>query len=47
MVPDPVRAARIIDGKVSVLRNRSEQELAGYRGALDYLGAARSSRVRT
>ena len=37
VVPDRVRAAQIIEGKVPVLRNRSEQEFAGYRAALDYL----------
>lgn len=37
VVPDPVRAARIIEGKVPVLRNRNEQEFAGYRAALDFL----------
>jgi hypothetical protein len=36
VVADVARAAQVIDGKVS-LRNRSEQELAGYRRALDYL----------
>ena len=40
MVPDRVRAAAIIDGKGPVLRSRSEQELAGYRDALDYLFTA-------
>lgn len=37
VVPDARRAARIIDDKAGVLRSRSEQELAGYRKALDYL----------
>jgi Fic family protein len=37
VVADAERAARIIDDKARVLRNRSEQELAGYRKALDYL----------
>ncbi|WP_460830329.1 Fic family protein [Nocardioides hungaricus] len=37
VVPDRARAAQIIDGKATTLRNRSEQELAGYRAALDYL----------
>ena len=37
VVPDKIRAARIIDNKVPALRNRSEQEFAGYRAALDYL----------
>lgn len=37
VVPDAHRAARIIDGKVTRLRNRSERELAGYRNSLDYL----------
>ena len=40
VVPDRIRAAQIIDGKASILRNRSEQELAGYRSALDYLFGA-------
>ncbi|MEU4194692.1 Fic family protein [Kribbella sp. NPDC026611] len=37
VVPDAQRAERIIDDKAGPLRNRSEQELAGYRKALDYL----------
>lgn len=37
VVADPARAAAIIDGQVTVLRTRSEQEFAGYRVALDYL----------
>ena len=37
VVEDQVRAAAIIGGKVTTLRTRSEQELAGYRAALDYL----------
>lgn len=37
VVADPARAAAIINGKVTVLRTRSEQEFAGYRVALDYL----------
>jgi Fic family protein len=37
IVADAARAAKIIDDKVPVLRSRSEQELAGYRLALDYL----------
>lgn len=37
VVADPARAQRIIEGKARTLRNRSEQELAGYRAALDYL----------
>jgi Fic family protein len=37
VVPDQLRAERIISGKVAVLRTRNEQELAGYRDALDYL----------
>ncbi|MGH3326374.1 MAG: Fic family protein [Streptomycetales bacterium] len=37
VVADAERASSIIDGKARVLRNRSEQELAGYRKALDYL----------
>jgi Fic family protein len=39
VVPDRVRAAQIINGKAPVLRNRDEQEFAGYRGALDYLSS--------
>ena len=37
IVPDQARAERIIAGKAGTLRNRSEQQLAGYRAALDYL----------
>lgn len=37
VVADQARARQIIDGKAPALRNRSEQELAGYRAALDYL----------
>lgn len=37
VVADQARARRIIDGKAAHLRNRSEQELAGYGAALDYL----------
>jgi Fic family protein len=37
VVPDPVRAEAIVEGRPSALRTRSEQELAGYRDALDYL----------
>ena len=37
VVPDRARAARIIEGRAQLLRNRSEQELAGYRASLDYL----------
>lgn len=37
VIPDQARAARIIAGTAPVLRNRSEQEFAGYRAALDYL----------
>jgi Fic family protein len=37
VVADQARARRIIEGKVAALRNRSEQEFAGYRAALDYL----------
>lgn len=37
VVPDQIRAERIIEGKAAVLRTRNEQELAGYRDALDYL----------
>jgi hypothetical protein len=39
VVADPARAAKVIGGRVT-LRNRSEQELAGYRRALDYLFTA-------
>jgi len=39
VVADPARAAKVISGRVT-LRNRSEQELAGYRRALDYLFTA-------
>lgn len=39
VVPDAARAAAIISGKAAVLRTRSEQQLAGYRAALDYLFA--------
>jgi Fic family protein len=37
IVPDPDRAQRIINRQAGTLRNRSEQELAGYRDAQDYL----------
>jgi Fic family protein len=37
VVPDAERADRIIAGRAKVLRTRSEQELAGYRDAQDYL----------
>jgi Fic family protein len=37
VVADAGRAERIINRRTSTLRNRSEQELAGYRDALDYL----------
>lgn len=37
VVPDAARAIQIIGGRATVLRNRSEQEFAGYRSALDYL----------
>ncbi|MEU6997173.1 Fic family protein [Nonomuraea sp. NPDC046570] len=37
VVPDEGRARRIINGAVTSLRTRNEQELAGYRDALDYL----------
>lgn len=37
VVADAARAAKIIDDKAPVLRSRSEQELAGYCSALDYL----------
>ncbi len=36
-VEDRARAAAILAGSIEQLRNRSEQELAGYRAALDYL----------
>ena len=37
VVADQARARQIIEGKAPTLRNRSEQEFAGYRAALDYL----------
>lgn len=37
VVADKTRAAAILAGEVDGLRDRSEQELAGYRQALDYL----------
>ena len=37
VVQDPSRADRILAGRATTLRNRSEQELAGYRDAQDYL----------
>jgi Fic family protein len=37
VVGDPVRERAIVEGRPSSLRTRSEQELAGYRDALDYL----------
>lgn len=37
VVADAARAERIINRRASTLRNRSEQELAGYRDAQDYL----------
>lgn len=37
VIPDADRAERIINNRATVLRNRSEQELAGYRDAQDYL----------
>lgn len=37
VVQDTARADRIISGRVSSLRDRSEQELAGYRDTQDYL----------
>jgi Fic family protein len=37
IVADANRAERIINRKAATLRNRSEQELAGYRDAQDYL----------
>jgi len=37
IVADADRAQRIIDGRTTTLRSRSEQELAGYRDAQDYL----------
>ena len=37
VVPDARRARRIIDGRQVSLRTRDEQQLAGYRAALDYL----------
>lgn len=40
VVPDERRADRIISGAAVRLRTRSEQELAGYRDALDYVWQA-------
>jgi len=40
IVVEPGRAGRIISGSVSRLRGRSEEELAGYRDALDYVFSA-------
>jgi Fic family protein len=37
VVPDEARADRILAGRVPTLRTRSEQELAGYRDAQDFL----------
>jgi len=37
IVPDEQRAERIIRGGATKLRGRSEQELAGYRDAVDYI----------
>lgn len=37
IVPNAGRAERIIQGQARTLRTRSEQELAGYRDAMDYL----------
>jgi Fic family protein len=37
VVEDRVRAAQILAGRTERLRTRNEQELAGYRAALDYL----------
>ncbi len=37
VVPNLARASNIISGRATVLRTRFEQELAGYRKALDYL----------
>ncbi len=37
VVPDVDRAERIINRRTGALRNRNEQELAGYRDAQDYL----------
>lgn len=37
VVPDPSRADRIIGKRPATLRTRSEQELAGYRDAVDYV----------
>jgi Fic family protein len=37
VVKDPTRASRILAGTAKTLRTRSEQELAGYRDAQDYL----------
>ncbi len=35
VVPNEARAAAIIEGRATSLRTRSEQELAGYRAALE------------
>ncbi|MBB2924852.1 Fic family protein [Cellulomonas cellasea] len=37
VVEDRARAAEIVSGRATTLHTRSEQELAGYRAALDYL----------
>ena len=37
VVEDQARAVAIIGGRVTTMRTRSEQELAGYRAAFDYL----------
>lgn len=37
VIPDHIRAERIVEGRANVLRTRDEEELAGYRDALDYL----------
>jgi Fic family protein len=39
VVENDARRAAIIEGRVAVLRSRSEQEFSGYRSALDYLFA--------
>lgn len=37
VVPDRQRAQQIVEGRALILRTRDEQQLAGYRKALDYL----------
>ena len=44
VVPDPVRAGRIVAGRPTRLRTRSEQELAGYRTVWTTCGRSGGSR---